>query len=106
MIDFKIIKKCLKSCVLFLPLLIFSSCLKNENSVDFPVAWTTYKKVESEKKDFEDIKAHGIGLVSIKVKNVSDAKEKLQLARETGMKYHTEFPDIKENSELVRKEGL
>jgi len=77
-----------------------------ETKNSLPVAWITYKKVESLEKDFADIIAHGVGLVSMGARNVSDAKEKLEIARRMEMKYHIDLPEITEQAGLVRQAGL
>lgn len=70
-----------------------------------PVAWTSYQKVATYELDFADMKAHGIGLVDMNASDVADAREKLKLARQFGMKYHINLPDITERANLVREEG-
>jgi hypothetical protein len=71
-----------------------------------PVAWSTYQKVASYEQDFADLKAHGVGLVDMNASNVADAKEKLKLARQYGMKYHIELPEITERANLVQEAGF
>lgn len=70
-----------------------------------PVAWTSYQKVATYEQDFADMKAHGVGLVDMNARDVADAREKLNLARQFGMKYHINLPDITERANLVRDEG-
>lgn len=79
---------------------------KRETKNPLPVAWVTYKQVESMEKDFADLKAHGVGLVSMGARDVSDARKKLELARRMDMKYHINLPEITENANLVRQAGL
>ncbi|HWR99979.1 MAG TPA: hypothetical protein VN249_05150 [Prolixibacteraceae bacterium] len=76
------------------------------NPDPLPVAWASYQKVATYEKDFADMKAHGIGLVDMNARDVANAREKLQLARQFGMKYHINLPDITERANLVREEGL
>ena len=71
-----------------------------------PVAWISYQKVATYEKDFADMKAHGIGLVDMDARDVKDACEKLKLARQFGMKYHINLPDITERANLVREAGF
>lgn len=73
---------------------------------EWPVAWTTYRTVVSLEVDFADLKAHGVGLVSMRAKNAEEAGRLLALARHTGMKYHIELPEITEDAELIRSYGL
>ncbi len=75
------------------------------SSNDLPVAWTSYQKVATYEQDFADMKAHGVGLVDMNARDVADAREKLKLARQFGMKYHINLPDITERANLVRDEG-
>jgi hypothetical protein len=65
---------------------------------DWPVAWTSYRKVASVEQDFADMKAHGIGLVSQRARSVEEAKEALALARRFGMKYEISLPDATKNA--------
>lgn len=81
-----------------------SAQTKTENAL--PVAWTTYKKVVSTETDFADLKAHGVGLINISARDVKEAREKLQLARQWGMKYHIGLPEITESAGSVRDAGL
>lgn len=75
------------------------------NPNPLPVAWTSYHKVATYEQDFADLKAHGVGLVSMNAIDVADAREKLKLARQFDMKYHINLPDITERANLVREEG-
>jgi hypothetical protein len=77
-----------------------------EKKTGLPVAWISYRKVESLEKDFADLKAHGVGLVSMDARDVTDAREKLEIARRMEMKYHFELPEITEEAGLVRQAGL
>jgi len=77
-----------------------------ETNNPLPVAWITYQKVESLEKDFADIKAHGVGLVSMGARDVTEARSKLELARRMDMKYHIDLPEITEQAGLVRDAGL
>ena len=78
---------------------------KNEKRSKLPVAWISYNKVDGYEQDFADLKAHGVGLVSMKAIDVADAREKLRLARKFGMEYHIRLPDITEHADLVRDVG-
>ena len=71
-----------------------------------PRVWTTYSTVESLEKDFADLKARGVGLVDIGASNADDAKEKLRIARQFGMKYNISLPDITGNARLVKEAGF
>jgi len=73
---------------------------------EWPMAWTTYKKVATVEEDFADLKAHGVGLVSRGARNVDDAKAALEVARRLKMKYHIDLPEVTENAGLVRGAGL
>ncbi|MEK7403568.1 MAG: hypothetical protein AAB225_00530 [Acidobacteriota bacterium] len=70
------------------------------------MAWSSYRRVESIEKDFADLKAHDVGLVSMRARDAAEAKEPLDLARRFGMKYEIGLPDITESAELVRQAGL
>ncbi|MCX7047670.1 MAG: hypothetical protein NTX50_19570 [Candidatus Sumerlaeota bacterium] len=72
----------------------------------WPVAWTSYRKVVSTESDFSDLKAHGVGLVSWGARNAADARAALETARRLGMKYHIDFPDVTENRDLVKSLGF
>jgi len=98
-------KVCSGFVMVFLTFTLFSqNKLVTENSL--PDAWTSYQKVASYERDFADMKAHGIGLVDMDARDVADAREKLKLARQFGMKYHINLPDITERANLVREAGF
>ena len=94
--------------VLALTLLTFTLFAQNKlvTKGSLPVAWTSYQKVATYEQDFADMKAHGIGLVDMDARDVADAREKLKLARQFGMKYHINLPDITERANLVREAGF
>lgn len=69
---------------------------------EWPVAWATYREVRSLDKDIEDLKEHGVGLISCDASSVNEAKNLLSVARRTGMKYHISIPDITDRSDIVR----
>lgn len=73
---------------------------------DWPVAWVSYTMVDSWEKDFADLKAHGVGLVSMRAEDVETAKKALDAARRHGMKYHISFPEVTESLPLVRAAGF
>lgn len=73
---------------------------------EWPVAWSSYRTVESLETDFADLKAHGVGLVSINANDAADARRKLELARRFGMKYHIRIPEATEHAELARDAGV
>lgn len=73
---------------------------------EWPMAWTSYRTVSSLEEDIEDLKAHGVGLISRGARSVEDAKEAIAVARRTGMKYHISLPEITEHMNLVRDAGL
>ena len=79
---------------------------KTEPKNTMPVVWTTYKKVDSYEKDFADLKTHGVELINMSARDVTDAREKLQLARKWGMKYHIGLPEITESAGSVRDARL
>ena len=71
-----------------------------------PKAWAHYTPVGPPEKDFPDLLAHGVGLVSSRATTIEAAREALVAARRFGMKYSISLPDITERASLVRKEGL
>ncbi len=96
------------SFLLFAINLTFSlfSQTKTGDKNSFPVVWTTYKKVISYEKDFADLKAHGVELINMSARDAADAREKLRLAREWGIKYHIGLSEITESAGLVRDAKL
>lgn len=87
-------------------LLAVSSCVWAADRPPLPRAWSSYRTVDSIDKDFADLKAHGVGLVSIGARDVAEAKQRLAAARRFGMKYHISLPEITEQAGLVRDAGL
>ena len=79
---------------------------KTEHKSSLPVAWATYKKVDTYEKDFADLKAHGVGLINMSARDTAEAREKLRLARKWGMKYHIGLAEITESAGSVREAGL
>lgn len=79
---------------------------QNKRISPLPVAWCSYQKVAGYEKDFADLKAHGVGLIDMRVRDVADARDKLVLARRFGMKYCIGIPDITEQAPLVKAAGL
>lgn len=73
---------------------------------EWPMAWTTYRKVASLEEDYADLKAHGVGLINRGARNVDDAKEALATARRLGMKYHIEIGEATENSGIIKGAGF
>lgn len=73
---------------------------------EWPRAWTTYRKVNTLEEDIADLKAHGVGLISWRSNTVEQAKEALEIARRTGMKYHIHLPEVTEHKGLVRQAEL
>jgi hypothetical protein len=79
---------------------------------EWPRAWVSYSVwegpsiIDSLKKDFVDLKKHGVGLVSMNAKSVDDARMKLDLARKYGIKFHIQFNKINERRDLVQQMGL
>lgn len=71
-----------------------------------PRVWSTYVTVETIEKDFADLKAHGVEVVSMNARTVDEAREKLRLARTFGLKYHISLPEITERADLVRSSGF
>ena len=74
--------------------------------VDWPVAWVSYQKGESVEKDFADLKAHGVSVVSVHPGNATEAAQMLTLARRAKMRFEVEVPEITEKAGLVRDAGL
>ena len=52
------------------------------------------------------MKAHGVGLGSVKTGSVEECRRTLATARHAGMKLSIEFPDITEDAKVVRAAGL
>ncbi|MBD3275036.1 MAG: hypothetical protein GF372_06975, partial [Candidatus Marinimicrobia bacterium] len=77
--------------------------IAQESSPDLPVAWSTYRVVDSIRTDIADLKAHGVGVISMDASTVSEADSLLQIARDTGMKYFLSMPDITEHMNLVEE---
>src|ERR1039458_10219563 len=73
---------------------------------EWPVAWISYRRVDTTETDFADLKAHGVGLVETGTGNVERAKEQLAVARRFHMKYAISLPEITESAGLVRQQGL
>ena len=48
---------------------------------EWPMAWTSYRTVNSLEEDIEDLKAHGVGLISRRARSVEDARESLEVAK-------------------------
>jgi hypothetical protein len=99
---------------------VVSSCQKNSQSnlpirpgnPEWPRAWVSYRVFDGNSiadsivKDFEDMKKHGVGLASMSAKSVEDAKMKLDLAREYGMKYHIQLNKMNERKDMMADMGL
>lgn len=81
-------------------------------NAEWPRAWISYQEwggsnsITSLEKDFIDLKAHGVGLVSMNTRSVEDAKMKLALARKYGMKYHIQLSKMNERKDMVEAMGL
>jgi hypothetical protein len=73
---------------------------------EWPVAWISYRRVDTTESDFADLKAHGVGLVETGTGSVERAKEQLAVARRFHMKYAISLPEITESAGLVRQQGL
>jgi hypothetical protein len=73
---------------------------------EWPVAWISYRLVDTTEKDFADLKAHGVGLVETEADTVESAGEQLAVARRFHMKYAIGLPEITEEAGLVRQQGL
>ena len=80
--------------------------LVRPGSPDWPVAWISYRNVKSMEQDFADLKAHGVGLASVRTGSVEECRRTLATARRFAMKLHIEFPDITEDAKVVRAAGL
>src|ERR1035441_6761468 len=72
--------------------------LLSAQTAPIPVAWITYRTVDSLEKDFADIKAHGIGSVSMGARDAAEARQKLEVARRLDMKYHSHPPEVTEDA--------
>lgn len=75
-------------------------------SPDWPVAWTTYRPLHGMDADFADLRAHGVGLVSMGARDAADAGEKLESLRRHGMQAHIHVAEITEQGHLVAAAGL
>lgn len=84
---------------------VFAQPVK-KSEIQIPLVWATYKRVATIEEDFANLKANGVGLVNISARDVNEAREKLRLAREFGMKYHIGLPDITEHANTVRSLGF
>lgn len=73
---------------------------------EWPVAWTTYRKVESLEADLADMKAHGVGLISAETSRLDEARRLLAAVRKEGMKLHIRMPEITESVSQVKSAGL
>lgn len=79
---------------------------------EWPRAWVSYREWEgkdmaaSTERDFADLKAHGVTLVSMNAKSVEDAKIKLALARKHGMKFHIQLNKMNEREDMMKEMGL
>ncbi len=83
-----------------------SGKLIRPGSPEWPRAWVSYSVVDSLESDFVDLKEHGVGLVSMNARSVEDAKNKLELARKYGIKYHMQLSKINERASMIREMGL
>ncbi len=73
---------------------------------EWPVAWATYRRVDTLEDDIRDLLAHGVGLISCDANTVEEAGHFLEIARRTGMKYHISIPDVTERWDIVGDLGL
>src|ERR1035441_7751565 len=80
--------------------------LLSAQTAPIPVAWITYRTVDSLERGFDLIKAHGIGSVSMGARDAAEARQKLEVARRLDMKYHISLPEVTEDARVVRSAGL
>jgi hypothetical protein len=79
---------------------------------EWPMVWVSYNNWEgktapdSMERDFKDLKAHKVGLVSMNAKTVEEARIKLALARKHGMKYHIQLNKMNERKDIMAAMGL
>ncbi len=73
---------------------------------EWPMAWITYRQVNSLQEDIADLKAHGVGLMSWRGESSEHIKESIEIARHTGMKFHIHLPEITEHAGLVKRADL
>ncbi len=79
---------------------------------EWPRAWVSYNNWEgksapdSMEKDFKDLKAHNVGLVSMNAKTVEEARMKLALARKHGMKFHIQLNKMNERKDVMEQMGI
>ena len=79
---------------------------------EWPRAWVSYREWEgkdmavSAAKDFANMKAHGVTLVSMNARSVEDAKVKLALARKYGMKFHIQLNKMNEREDMMKEMAL
>ena len=72
----------------------------------WPVVWTTHRKMGTPEEDLAALRAAGVGLVSVDVRNAAEAAAALARARAAGMKYNISLPEITEHRGLVAQAGL
>lgn len=101
-----------------LPVRSYSQPINNDSTPirpgnpNWPRAWVSYREWEgkdmaaSAEKDFTDLKAHGVSLVSMNARSVEDAKIKLALARKYGMKFHIQLNKMNEREDMMKQMGL
>ena len=93
--------------IIFIALLLAPlAALTSVGDADWPVAWMSYHKGQSMEQDFADLKAHGVGVVSLNARNAAEATALLALARRTKMRFEIDLPEITEHAGLVRDAGL
>jgi hypothetical protein len=74
---------------------------------EWPVGWMSYSPVASLEEDIADLKAHGVGLIDRDADTAEEARELLEVARRTGMKYHiSTLEDVTDSAPLVEELGF
>jgi hypothetical protein len=73
---------------------------------EWPVAWASYRRSDNPSGDFNDLIRHGVRCVSWHADTVADARLALDLAGQTGMRYHIEMADITERADLIAELGF
>jgi hypothetical protein len=74
---------------------------------EWPVGWASYDPVASFEEDIADLQAHGVGLIDRDADTAEEARELLEVAQRTGMKYHiSTLEDVTDSAPLVEELGF
>lgn len=68
--------------------------------------WATHRAGCDLDADLQDLREHGVGLVSVSARTVEQAKAALERARRHGMQYHIAVGDVTEMGSFLRARGL